>query len=79
MRNSWCHLDAFRQVIESDNEKGEENTKHFHIVAVILNRDLLGKGKCFRILKEDNVKVVFVNSFLSSLFCLCLCRYDQES
>ena len=53
MRNSWCHLDAFRQVVESDNKKGEENTKHFHIVAVILNRDLL--GKCFRILKEDNV------------------------
>ena len=63
MRNSWCHLDAFRQVIECDDEKGEENTKHFHIVAVILNRDLLGKGKCFRILKEDKVWVVFVNSF----------------
>ena len=61
MRNCWCHLDAFCQVIESDDEKGEENTKHFHIVAVILNRDLL--GKCFRILKEDNVWVVFVNSF----------------
>ena len=36
------HLNGLREVIESNNEEGEENAKHSHIVSVILNRHLVG-------------------------------------
>ena len=36
------HLNGLCEVIESNNDEGEENAKHSHIVGVILNRHLVG-------------------------------------
>ena len=40
------HLNNLREVIESHNEEGEDNSKQSHIVGVILNRHLVRYMKC---------------------------------